>query len=215
MASITDLLRDTVKIINEISENNEEVIQRSLGLVIANNSNANASTLERYMTFMNEQIFTKLSSEHPLEDLRRLVPLIEKLVVLVSDDGLSLEQALTVAQEAQAIVAVVHAEMKRPFSFACLWAAGKRILPAARRAFAACRGPAAVGVAEPVVPDAVAEVLVVADVLVSAPSAVQLPTEQPPPATESAPVPESAELREVEPSPSASDNTDQKEEPAN
>jgi hypothetical protein len=209
MASITDLLRDTVRVINELTETSEEAIQQKLLSIITRNDNVKVATIERYMTFMNEQIFSKLSNEHPLEDLRQLVPLIEKLVVLISDDGLSLEEALNAAHAAQQVATVVVSEMKRPFSFACLLGAGKRILPAARRLFAVCNGKAAVAVVDPaaLVP-AVPEVPAV-------PAIDQVPTEQLPPADDPVPGPSQPELREAEPSPSASDNADQKEESAN
>ncbi len=196
MASITDLLRDTVNVIHELTESSEEDIKNKLLSVISLNNNAKATTIERYMTFMNEQVFPKLTPEHPLEDLRQLVPLIEKLVVLISDDGLSLEEALTVAQSAQQIVAVVAEAKKRPVSFACLLVVGKRILPALQRLFAVCRGASSVAVVAP-------------------PAKEQQPIEQSPPADDPAPAPSQSELREVEPSPSASDNADQKEESSN
>jgi hypothetical protein len=220
MSTITDLLRDTVKVINELTENSEEAIQRNLGMVIALNHNAKALTLERYMAFMNEHIFTKLSKESPLEDLRQLVPLIEKLAVLVSDDGLSLEQALVTAQNIQAVVAVA---LKKPTSFACVLSTGKQILPAVRRLFATlkCNGVSSVPVVAAV--DAAVEVAHVAVAAVEAAPAVDAPPaveepqpkEQPQPESESALAPPSHELHAVEPTQPASDNTDQKEEPAN
>jgi hypothetical protein len=155
---------------------------------------------------MNEQIFPKLSKENPLEDLRQLVPLIEKLVVLVSDDGLSLEQALAAAQQVHTVAEAVQAEMKKPASFACVVGLGKQILPALKRLVGllkSCHGPSSVAVAAPVA----ADVAPVAE----APQ----PTEQPQPAPSEVPAPPALESREAEPSPAASDNTDQKEAAAN
>lgn len=204
MATITDLLRDTIRVINEITVNSEKEITDRLATVISLNSDVKASTIERYMTFMNEQIFTKLSKENPLEDLRQLVPLIEKLVVLVSDDGLSLEQALIAAQEVQAAVAAVQSEVKKPLTFACVLGLGKQILPVLKRIaglMKSCHGPSSVAVV----------VAAPADV----PVEVQLPKEQSLPAVSEAPAPPSLEGREAEPSPSASDNVNQKEDNAN
>jgi hypothetical protein len=242
MATISDLLRDTINVINEITVNSEEVIERNLGLVIARNKNAKASTIERYMTFMNDHIFTKLSKENPLEDLRQLVPLIEKLVVLVSDDGFSLEQALVAAQEVQAVVSVAREELKKPTSFACVLAAGKRILPGLKRLgglLKSCHGPSSVAVAAVVtaadtvvaaadavvvaVPAAADAVVVAvpaaADAVVvavpAAPEEVPQPTEQPQQVPSEAPAVPSHEGHEAEPTPAASDNTDQKEDTAN
>lgn len=213
MASITDLLRDTIRVINELTENSEEAIQRNLSMVVALNDSASASTLERYMTFMNEKIFTKLSKETPLEDLRQLVPLIEKLVVLVSDDGLSLEQALVAAQQVQTVVEVVQAEVKKPVSFACALGLGKQILPALKRLgglLKSCHGPSSVAVAAPV--DAAADA---GHVPVAADAGAPQPTEQPQPAPLEAQAVPSTEGREAEPTPAASDNTDQKEDGGN
>lgn len=254
MATISDLLRDTINVINEITVNSEEAIQHSLGIVITSNKNTKASTIERYMTFMNENIFTKLSKENPLDDLRRLVPLIEKLVVLVSDDGFSLEQALAAAQEVQAVVSVAQEELKKPTSFACVLGFGKRILPGLKRLgglLKSCHGPSSVAVAAvaapvaadavavtiPVAADAVAVVVaapVAADAVVvvfpatdavvvavpvadadAAPVEAPQPTEQPQPVPSEAPAVPSHEGHEAEPTPAASDNTDQKEDSAN
>ena len=210
MATITDLLRDTIRVINEITVNSEKEITDRLASVITLNGNVKASTIERYMTFMNEHIFTKLSKENPLEDLRRLVPLIEKLVVLVSDDGLSLEQALTAAQEVHSVIATVQAEAKKPVSFACAVGLGKQIVPALKRLGAllkSCHGPSSVAVVSAVDSEAPA-------VAVPAVEA-QLTTEQPQPAPLEAPAPPSHEGREAEPSPAASYNTNQKEDTSN
>ncbi len=213
MATITQLLRDTVTVINELTVNTEEEISKRLQAVVALNSTAKASTIERYMTFMNEHVFSKLSNENPLEDLRQLVPMIEKLVVLVSDDGLSLEEAVSsltkTAALVQETVVEIQAAQKKPASFACLLATGKRIWPLLARLGHAlkglgsvCHGPVAVSVAAPVAAPVA--------------SPIELSsTEQPQPESEQAPAPHSLEGREAEPIPPASDNTDQKEETAN
>ncbi len=232
MATITDLLRDTINVIKTIDSNSEDEISKRLATVVTLNSNAKASTIERYMTFMNEQIFSKLSTENALGDLHQLVPVLEKLVVLVSDDGLSLEQALVAAQAALQMAAVaetvVSEARQKPASLACVLSIGKRMLPAVKRLLVSlnCSGASSVAVASAVAqPASHAEAAQPASHAEAAQPASEaapeaaptepLPTEQPQPTLESAPAPHSLELREAEPSPPASDNTDQKEEPSN
>ncbi len=236
MATITDLLCETIKIIKQITDDFDKhtdinqvsaVIIEKVQNVILANSSTKASTIERYMTFMNEHVFSQLSENNSKEKMCQLAQLIEKLVVLVSDDGLSLEQALVAAQAAQTVVAVAQEELKKPTSFACLLGAGKRILPALKRIATSCHSVTAVSVAAP--PAAEAPSAVEASPAADAPPAVDAPsvveavpvveepqtTEQPQPETEQAPSPPSHEGREAEPTPAASDNIDQKEDASN
>ncbi len=214
MSSITNLLLDTITALKSIISNFDNTVDANsqgamiitkLQTVLLNATNVNATTVERYMTFMNENIFPKLSTENVLNDLHQLVPVLERLVVLVSDDGLSLEQALQMVQVAKEVAVVAEAvsveARQKPASFACVLSVGKRMLPLISRFLASlkCSSASSVQVASPVHQ-----------------TAEQLPSmEQPQPTDESAPAPPSLEGREAEPSPSASDNTDQKEESSN
>ncbi len=222
MATISDLLRNTITALQEVIKTfdasmdvaaREALIVKKLQDTVITTSAASAATIERYMTFMNENIFPKLSTENVLDDLHQLIPVIERLVVLVSDDGLSLEEALRMAQTAQVVAVTVAEEMKKPASFACVLSAGKRIWPLIARLLASlnCSGAAAVSVAGSSVAAAVSETAAAVVQHLEQPLSMEPPQPEP----ESVPAPPSLEGREAEPSPSASDNTDQKEESSN